>query len=100
MRLTPARNLLGMWRSRWLHFDAGVGGHIADNSLFWKGDCVMDYEMEEMEFGLSNMKIATPAENKKNKQVAIDSWQFGPDKPSMDRRRTSHSGLGSAKPGA
>ena len=58
----------------------------------------MEYEMEEMEFGLSPMKIVTPAENKKNKQVAIDSWQFGPDSPSMDPKANKPfwAGLGKA----
>jgi hypothetical protein len=33
---------------------------------------------------LPEQKISSASDNKKNKQVAIDSWQFGPADPSLD----------------
>ena len=42
---------------------------------------MMDYEIEVFDVG---MKMPSASENKKNKQIAIDSWQFGPENPSLD----------------
>jgi len=56
---------------------------------------MMDYEIEI--FG-GGMKIPSASENKKNKQIAIDSWQFGPENPSLDPKANKPfwAGLGKA----
>jgi hypothetical protein len=41
----------------------------------------MNYEIEVFEVC---MKMPSVSENKKNKQIAIDSRQFGPENPSLD----------------
>lgn len=56
----------------------------------------MDYEEMEV-FGVG-MKVPSVSENKKNKQIAIDSWQFGPENPSLDPKANKPfwAGLGKA----
>jgi len=41
----------------------------------------MNYEIEVFEVC---MEMPSVSENKKNKQIAIDSWQLGPENPSLD----------------
>ena len=42
----------------------------------------MDYE--DIEVFSVGMKVPSAKDNKANKQIAIDSWQFGPESPSLD----------------
>ena len=56
----------------------------------------MDYEDMEY-FGLPEMKIVSASENKKNKQIAIDSWHFGPEQPSLDPKANKEFWVGLGK---